>query len=233
MTLTQFEEESWRCRTPQQFMKLLTALRDFIPYLRFCGVWGYPSRSALRYYLNDGFPFDLIRWYFATGAMWTSPIFHEWLATNTAFLWSDAADRLRHRIDPELVRRVVEAGVQCSLCGGSANLEKDYFIGFALDLGSESQGRHYLPLFNRVLPSLVDASERAYPAKLLTKRETVILERRAMGEIVKQIAQAEEISERTVREHLQHIKKKLHTNDLVHAVVIALRQGMALPARKH
>jgi len=49
-----------------------------------------------------------------------------------------------------------------------------------------------------------------------------------MGEIVKQIAVAEGISERTVREHLQHIKRKLYTDDLVNAVVIAVKSGMLL-----
>ena len=55
-----------------------------------------------------------------------------------------------------------------------------------------------------------------------------MLKRRAMGEIVKQIAVAEGISERTVREHLQHIKRKLYTDDLVNAVVIAVKSGMLL-----
>src|SRR5262245_53454071 len=135
MTLTEFEEESRRCRTPKQFRKLLKALHDFVPYLRFCGAWGYPSQSALRYYFNNGYPMDLIRWHLATGAMWTSPIFHEWLATNEVFLWSEAADRMSHRIDPELVRRMVESNAQCSLCGGSADLQKDYFVLFVADLG--------------------------------------------------------------------------------------------------
>jgi DNA-binding CsgD family transcriptional regulator len=37
---------------------------------------------------------------------------------------------------------------------------------------------------------------------------------------------AEGISQRTVSEHLQQIKKKLYTDDLVNAVVIAMRSGM-------
>jgi DNA-binding CsgD family transcriptional regulator len=79
---------------------------------------------------------------------------------------------------------------------------------------------------------LVEASQRAYPHTLLTKRETSILERRATGEITKQIAAAEGISERTVREHMQHIKKKLYTNDLVNAVVIGVKTGILLPPWK-
>ena len=53
-----------------------------------------------------------------------------------------------------------------------------------------------------------------------------------MGEITKQIASAEGISERTVREHLQHIKRKLYTDDLVNAVAIAVKTGMVLRPSK-
>ena len=59
-----------------------------------------------------------------------------------------------------------------------------------------------------------------------------MLKRRAMGEIIKQIAVAEGISERTVRQHLVHIKRKLYTDDLVNAVVIAVKSGMLLPPSK-
>jgi predicted transcriptional regulator len=47
-----------------------------------------------------------------------------------------------------------------------------------------------------------------------------------MGELIKQIAAAQGISDRTVRMHLQRIKKKLYTDDLVNAVVIAVKSGM-------
>ena len=94
-------------------------------------------------------------------------------------------------------------------------------------------GRTHLTQFELIVPWLVEgASQRAYPRMLLTKRETAILQRRATGEIIKQIAAAEGISERTVRGHLQQIKRKLYTDDLVNAVVIAVESGMLLPPWK-
>jgi DNA-binding CsgD family transcriptional regulator len=95
---------------------------------------------------------------------------------------------------------------------------------------SLATGRAYLELFKLIVPWLARASQRAYPHTLLTKREIIILERRATGEIIKQIASAEGMNERTVREHLQTIKRKLYTNDLVNAVVIAVKSGMILPS---
>ena len=47
-----------------------------------------------------------------------------------------------------------------------------------------------------------------------------------MGEAIKQIAGEEGIAERTVTMHLQRVKKKLYTDDLVNAIVMAVRSGM-------
>lgn len=219
--------EAHQCRTPKQFRILLCHVRVLIPYSHFAGIWGYPKKTTIRFVFNEGFPEDLLRWRLTTGVMWASPLFHEWLKTNRVYLWSDAVKELKEPIDPQLKVRMEKAHVQHSLVGGRA--ARDYFVMFAAAMASAEFGRAYLKLFEALMPALVGASQRAYPRTLLTKRETSILERRAHGQIAKQIAANESISERTVRAHLTRIKKKLYTNDLVNAVVIALRSGMVRP----
>lgn len=232
MPLRGFKQAALRCHTPKGFRILLKHLRDIIPLVFSFATWGHPSRSSLRYFINDGFPLELIRWYLATGALWSSPIFAEWLNRSTdAFVWADAAARHRDRIDPELLRRFHEAGVQWMLIGGAASAAKDFFVAFAICMETESAARKYITQFNEVLPALVQASQQSFPDRLLTTREQKILERRILGEIVKQIADAEGICPRTVSAHLAQVKKKLYTDDLLNAVAIALRTGMALSPR--
>lgn len=226
----ELKAEARRCHTPKQFRALLERLHGFIPYKKFACSWGHPSRTTIRFVFNHSFPPEFLRWYLSTGALWKSVMFQEWLRTKKALMWCDVAKRLKHQFDPEMVRRVHQAGLQYSLVGGFAN--RDRYVWFNAAMASEKAGRGYLKQFNAIVPALVEASQRAYPRSLLTKRETAILERRAMGQITKQIATAEGISERTVREHLQQIKKKLFTDDLVNAVVIALKSGMLLPTAK-
>lgn len=226
-SLEELKAEARRCQTPKQFRELLKYLQAFIPYSRFAGTWGHTSRATIRYIFNQGFPTELLRWRFTTGALWTSPAFQEWLRVKRAFLWCDAAKRLKAQFDPELVVRMTQFGLQYSLCGGFAG--PDRFVLFAAAMPSARSGRTHLKLFELIVPWLVEASQRAYPHTLLTKREATILQRRAMGEITKQIATAEGISERTVREHMQHIKKKLYTDDLVNAIVIGVKSGILLP----
>ena len=229
MLLGHFKDAAKHCRTPNQFRALLKELRTVIPYGRLYTVRGHPSKSTMQYFFNIGFPMDFLRWRWAHSALWTSPVFQEWLVTNKAVIWSDAAERHKKHLHPELLRQMVEHGVQFSMCGGEASLEKDSFILFVVDMGSESKARATLPLFEQLLPILVAAGKRAYPKSLLTTRERAILEQRMSGQIVKQIAHREKISERTVTEHLTRIKKKLYTNDLVNACIIAVRIGAALP----
>jgi DNA-binding CsgD family transcriptional regulator len=223
-SLLELKAAASQCRTPKQFRDLLDSLQAFIPYERFAGSWGYPSRTTIRFIFNQGFPTDFMRWYFTTGSQWTSPAFQEWLRTKRALLWADVAKRLKAQFDPELLTRIEQAGLQYSLCGGLTS--HDHYVLLVAAMASEQSGRAHIKNFALIVPWLARASQRAYPRTLLTKRETVVLERRAMGEVAKKIAAAEGISERTVREHLQRIKKKLYTNDLVNAVVIAVRTGM-------
>jgi DNA-binding NarL/FixJ family response regulator len=142
----------------------------------------------------------------------------------TAVVFTDALKRLRVEYDRELVEEVERRNLQHALMGGGCI--HDLFIHFSLTMRTESLARLHFKTFHRMLPSLCDALCRAHPRQLLTSRETAVLQRRTMGEITKQIAVMEGISERTVREHLQSIKKKLHTNDLVNAVAIALKNGV-------
>src|SRR5262244_3777162 len=228
-SLDELKAEARRCRTPKQFGELLKHLRTALPYISFACCWGHPMRT-IRFMFYQDVPTDLIRWRLTTGALWTSPAFQEWLVTNRPFLWCDAARRLKAQFDPELLSRMEKAGLQYMLCGGFAS--RDRFIIFAAAMSTEESARAHKKLFESITPLLMQASQRAYPRTLLTERETAILERRARGEITKQIAATERISERTVREHLQSIKKKLYTDDVINAVVIAVQSGMVLPAWK-
>ncbi|HKQ35559.1 MAG TPA: LuxR C-terminal-related transcriptional regulator [Nitrospiraceae bacterium] len=230
-TLQELEAATRRCQTPKQFRELLECLREFIPYRKLGAVWGYHAHTAIRHAFNLGLPTAFLRWYFSTGKLWTSPVFREWRRTKRAVMVGDVVQRFKADFEPELVKHYKQAGLYHAMCGGHAG--SNHFVYFIAAMSSARSGKAHLKQFEQIVPWLVQASQRAYPRTLLTKRETAILERRAMGEITKQIAGAEGISERTVREHLQQIKKKLYTDDLVNAVVIAVRSGMLGRSTQH
>lgn len=229
-SLDELKAAASRCRTPKQFRDLLGSLETLLPYRNLICGWGYPSSATIGFIFNHSFPIDLLRWFLAKGLLWRSPVFKEWLRTNKAQVWLDVARRLRKQFDPELLVRLKRLNLEYSFSGGV--LTQDLWVYFAINMPSEESCRAHLTRFETIVPVLAQALKRACPRPLLTERERAILERRAMGEIIKQIAAAQGISERTVRMHLQRIKKKLYTDDLVNAVVIAVRSGMLAPSWK-
>jgi DNA-binding CsgD family transcriptional regulator len=215
-----------RCRTRRQFREFLDRLQAFLPFQNLVCVWGYQSRETIGFIFNHSFPRELLRWFLTKGLLWRGPMFREWRRTNTPQVSTDVMRRLPKQFDPELLEQANRFHLTGVLAGGVQT--KDVWVYVAMCMGSEQKCRAHLQQFELVVPVLAQALQRACPRPLLTKRETAILQRRTMGEITKQIAAAEGISGRTVREHLQSIKRKLYTDDLVNAVVIAMRSGMLL-----
>jgi DNA-binding NarL/FixJ family response regulator len=60
----------------------------------------------------------------------------------------------------------------------------------------------------------------------LTQRETQVLRHLALGLSNKEIAQSLEISIETVKEHVQHLLRKMGVNDRTQAAVWAVRKGL-------
>jgi DNA-binding NarL/FixJ family response regulator len=61
---------------------------------------------------------------------------------------------------------------------------------------------------------------------MLTKREVEVLKAIAQGQNTKHIAETLHVSERTVRNHLANIYKKLGVHDRTQAVLYAVRHGL-------
>lgn len=67
---------------------------------------------------------------------------------------------------------------------------------------------------------------------LLSKRETMVLERLVLGETNDQIAKALSLSENTVKVHVRHILEKLHLQNRIQAAVYAIRHGLLEESEK-
>jgi DNA-binding CsgD family transcriptional regulator len=212
-----FVARASQCHAPKHFRELLDNLQTVLPYDGLLCGWGSIASSTLAFVFNHRYPLEFSRWYLTRGMLWKDPAFLEWLQTGEARIWIDYAN-------PEILEQAMRFHVQYTICGGS--VRGDIWIGFAANMASEETARKHMEPFEAIVPALSGALIQAYPRPLLSSREISILERRALGEGIKQIAAAEGITDRTVRMHLQRIKKKLYTDDLLNAVVIADKVGM-------
>ncbi|MFW5995967.1 MAG: response regulator [Halanaerobiaceae bacterium] len=81
-------------------------------------------------------------------------------------------------------------------------------------------------VFPRVVEEKVEEAEGKKEMEQLSNREQEVMEHLAQGMSNKQIADALYISEKTVKNHVSNILKKLSVNDRTQAVIVALKKGM-------
>ena len=114
----------------------------------------------------------------------------------------------------EDIYRAIRAGAQGYLLKDTSEAEMIAAI-FAV-----SEGKRYIP--RHIAARLADRMLRSD----LTARELQTLELLAQGSTNKQIAESLNISDHTVRHHVNNIMEKLHVSDRTEAVATALRSGV-------
>lgn len=116
----------------------------------------------------------------------------------------------------ELIHRALGAGVQGYLYKDMVRAELTTAIRVV------HSGRKYIP---------VPVSSRLYetsPRASITAREIDVIRLVAKGMANKEIAQELQITEFTVKAHIQSILSKLGASDRTHAVMIAMQRGLLL-----
>lgn len=92
------------------------------------------------------------------------------------------------------------------------------------------EGECYFPsnLINQVMEKVSQSEKegRQYDDGVLTRREQEILEEIVQGKSNKEIAETLFISEKTVKNHVSNILRKLEVTDRTQAAVLALRSGI-------
>jgi len=125
--------------------------------------------------------------------------------------------------NPTYVARAVALGAVGYLV---KNASRDEIIAAVRQAaaGASLWSRDHLRRASQVSPAPRGGSD---PDGALTKRENEVLKQLALGLSNKEIAQALDISYETVKEHVQHILRKLGVADRTQAAVWAVRKGIA------
>lgn len=125
--------------------------------------------------------------------------------------------------NPTYAARASALGAAGFLSKSAERQELTDAIKTVADGGSYWPGR----LLRRLTGSVNLPAGETGPATPLTSRESEVLKQLAFGLSNKEIAAALGISYETVKEHVQHILRKLNVADRTQAAVWAVRQGLA------
>lgn len=135
--------------------------------------------------------------------------------------WATQTMAVTMYTDHDTVTRAVAGGVSGYL---PKNVRRDELVQAVRAVAA---GKGFLhpdvtrPFLERVGPLAKHAG-----LEPLSQREQDVLEHLAAGESTREIAEALELGEETVKSHLSRIYTKLKANDRVQAVVIAMRHGL-------
>lgn len=125
--------------------------------------------------------------------------------------------------NPSYIARAVALGANGYILKG---VSKDKFIA-AIRKVAEGENIWAREELRRVSGALTgprpNTSEVEAP---LTKRESEVLRHLSLGQTNKEIAEALDISYETVKEHVQHVLKKIGVTDRTQAAVWAVRKGL-------
>jgi DNA-binding NarL/FixJ family response regulator len=125
--------------------------------------------------------------------------------------------------NPSYVARAVAAGAHDYILKSSTRREViDSIVGAAAGELPMRAGE-----LRRVATTMANRVASADPDIPLTQRETQVLRHVALGLANKEIAQSLTISVETVKEHVQHILRKIAVSDRTQAAVWAVRRGLA------
>lgn len=124
--------------------------------------------------------------------------------------------------NPTFIARAIALGASGYMLKGSSRDELLQAIRTVAS-GQEAWTRRELRRYTGALATPRVASDVEVS---LTQRESEVLAKMATGQTNKEIAQALQISYETVKEHVQHILRKLGVTDRTQAAVWAVRKGL-------
>lgn len=124
--------------------------------------------------------------------------------------------------ETEYLMKAVEIGINGYVLKDSESAELKKAI-FAIVEGETYIQPSLIPALNS---KMIEKNEDQIKLESLTKREMQVLKELAVGKFNRDIAKEMEISERTVKNHISSIFKKLDVTDRTQAAVFAIRNNL-------
>lgn len=180
--------------------------------------------------LNFSFPSDWIEIYRSKNFHLVDPIVKENFRSFGVQYWGDTY--ARHKVDAEFLSASREFGLVHGYAGGLINCSGTEGSIFSVS-GSIKKDPHHEAVLKKLVPHL----DRAFKAVLatekkprmtstLSRREKEVLNWVKRGKTSWDISAILDISERTVKFHIDNVMRKLDAVSRLHAVAVALSVGL-------
>lgn len=227
-------QSSIRCRGEEDIRVLLDRIRGLVcGDFGICGIGqgGADGLSAPPHIINLNYPVDWLQIYGANQLYYQDPIVINNLSNPGSQLWDETYSMYGGKLSP-LFLTSRDFGLNHGVSGGLYNQESNTTTLFSFSGSGDWFKDHQKKILAILAPHLHQALARIHrearaASRLgtLSKREKEIVSWVKAGKTNWEISMILNISERTVKFHVQNIERKLEAVNKAHAVAILMEQG--------
>lgn len=182
-------------------------------------------------FVNVGYSEEWLKKYISHNYFSCDPIKRARFSGADFLRWTDTFARAEKKVERDYIRQAREHDVYEGLTVG-AQKNSSSLISFFSFIGTDLNDERHEMILRYLGPYLHEAMCRATPVgpgstrSPLSERETEVLSWAMAGKTNWEISIILNISERTVKFHIQNVMVKLEASSRAHAVAIALGQGL-------
>lgn len=218
------------CSTESDIIAMIGRIKELVSADMSVCALGETSTGKLLKVANDNWPGEWAGLYTAEELYRNDPVFLFNFEHASAYTWSEAQRRFPEKKFTDLMNKAAEFRLKYGISSGiSSDGPKGSIFSFAGDRNRFSS--HHLKVLDIITPHLHQAFVRICSAQqranfTLSVREREVLGWMKEGKTNWEISVILNISERTVKFHVQNIEKKLNAVNKAHAIAIALDNGL-------
>jgi len=186
-------------------------------------------------FINVGFSDEWLKQYQTCNYFSCDPIKRARLSGADFLRWSDIFARAEKKVEKEYIRQAREHDVYEGLTVGAQRNSSSLITFFSFIGANLASNERDQMMLQYLAPYLHEAMCKVTPPASaakhspLSERETEVLSWAMAGKTNWEISMILNISERTVKFHIQNVMVKLEASSRAHAVAIALGQGLICP----
>jgi len=219
-----------QCRTENDIIGVVWRLKDMVGADNGVCALGDVSGNILKI-INVNYPVEWLDAYASEELYKKDPVIRFNYTFFKTHFWSEALQRFSDEPYVDLMNRASEFRLRYGMAGGVNGSEQD--CGSIFSFSSDRNGftGNNLKILDVLTPHIHQAiaricEKRGMLLQSLSVREMEVLEWMKEGKTNWEISVILNISERTVKFHVQNIEKKLNAVNKAHAIAIAMDNGL-------
>ncbi len=227
---------SLSCRNDSDLQRLVAKIKDFVSADHgICGIGLVRggSLSEVKKIYNLDYPEKWMKLYASKELYKTDPIVSHNIISKKSFFWNEATENNADKNKTSFMSLARDFGLKHGLASGLTEKRGGLMSIFSFSAASNRFGDHHKKILNTLVPHVHLALERVCAIERkkalgLSMREQEVIAWVKEGKTNWEISMILNISERTVKFHVQNIEHKLNAVNKAHAIALAMEHGLVV-----